>query len=353
MGPVTWDSLLLEGSSEGGAHIVHTLAHGDELIEPLLSSCWVVEDGGSDSSSVLWWGRVVASDDDLDLAHDAASRGLVSAHDVESSGSLTIESHDFGEGLSDDHLEALIEEKSKSIGIGVKASRGEALVSGIKEWEKVVPLADSGDLGPLLLGWVNTGWVVSAGVEEDGRSWGGSLKVGNHAIDIKTLGLLVEVSVVSEWNSSSLKDLLVVTPGWVAHVEGSWSVLGKELSNHSEGTSSRQSLQGDDSWVANEWAVEAEEDATGTLVEISISIDWEVLLVELVVGHDLGLNLAHNWENIWLSIVVAVGTNTKVDLVWVLVGLEANSESEDWINWGLWHVSELVVQQSESRDHCI
>ena len=351
VGPVTWNLLLLKGSSKGSSHVVHTLAHSHELIQPLLEVLWVVEDGSGDSGSVLWWGRVVASDDDLGLAHNLGSSGLISTDKVEGSSSLSVESHDLGEGLGNNHLEASLDEKSETIGIIIEGAGGEALVGSVKEWVELLLGTDIGDLLPLLLGWVDTSWVVGAGVEEDGGAWNSVLEIGEHSADIKTLGLLVEVSVLSDLDSGGGEDLVMVSPGWVADIESSWSELGQVLTDHSEGTGSREGLEGDDSWVVDEWAVEAEEDATGSLGEVSKTINWEVLLVEGVVGDNFSLNLADNWEDIWLSIVVSVGTDTEVDLLWVLVVLEADSETEDWVSWGHWNVGELVVQNRKSGDH--
>ena len=55
MGPVSLDLLLLKGSAEGVAHVVHPGADDDELIEPLLAHLGVVEDGSRNSGTVLGW----------------------------------------------------------------------------------------------------------------------------------------------------------------------------------------------------------------------------------------------------------------------------------------------------------
>ena len=95
--PVTLDSLSLEGGAKSCSHVIHSLADDDELIEPLLAHSWVVEDGASNSSTVLGRGRVVGTDNDLDLGEDTAGSGLVSADEVEAASTLTIETHDLGE----------------------------------------------------------------------------------------------------------------------------------------------------------------------------------------------------------------------------------------------------------------
>lgn len=65
--PVTLNLLLFQSAAESSAHVVHSLADNYELIEPLLAHLWVVEDGCSNSGTMLGWGRVVLPHDDLDL----------------------------------------------------------------------------------------------------------------------------------------------------------------------------------------------------------------------------------------------------------------------------------------------
>jgi len=56
------------------------------------------------------------------LGEDALGSALISAHEVEASGTLTVQTHDLGERLSNNHLEALGEEKAKAIGILVEGA---------------------------------------------------------------------------------------------------------------------------------------------------------------------------------------------------------------------------------------
>ena len=107
MRPVALHFLFLKGTAKCVAHVVHPSAHDNEFVEPLLAHLWVVQDRGRNSGSVLGWGRVVRSHDDLDLGKDALGCDLVSADEVQATGTLTVETHDLGERLSDDHLEAL------------------------------------------------------------------------------------------------------------------------------------------------------------------------------------------------------------------------------------------------------
>lgn len=80
---------------------------------------------------------------------------------MEATGTLTIETKVFGIGLSNDKFEALLNKVSDCPSIFGEITGGKSLVGGVEKWE-VFPLLDYfGDLFPLLLGWVDTSWVVS------------------------------------------------------------------------------------------------------------------------------------------------------------------------------------------------
>jgi len=147
---------------------------------------------------------------------------------MEGTSSLTIESHNLSERLRDDHLEALIEEVSETVSISVEESGGEALVSSVKEGEKIILGADSGDISPLSLGGVDTSGVMGTGVEEDNRSRLGVSEILKHSVDVESLGLGVEVSVLVDREADGTKDGSVVTPGRVTDINGGVSVLSKE-----------------------------------------------------------------------------------------------------------------------------
>jgi len=348
MAPVTLGSKSLDGSSKLGTHVSHTVGDGNELLEPLLTVLGVVEDGSSNAGTVLGRRRVVASDDDLDLAHDTAGSSLVLADEVEGTSSLTIETHDLGERLSDDHLESLIEEVTETVTILIEATTGESLVGGIEEGVEVVLLANLSNLVPLLLGRIDTSGVVSASVQEHARTSGGSLEILNHTLEVETLGLGVEVSVLSNIKAASGKDLVVVTPSGSTNIDGSGSEFLQESTNDIESTSTGESLSGDDTGIVDSGVIETEKNTTGTLGEVSKTINGQVLLVESVVRDNLLLNLADNGENERLAIVISVSTNTQVNLSGVLISLETSGKGKDRISGSLLDVSKVGEVTSDS-----
>jgi len=185
---------------------------------------------------------VSTSDDNFDLTEDAAGIFFVVAHNVESASTFTVKSHNLSERLSNNHLEASIKEISKTISIGIEETRSETLVGSVKEGEKVVLGTDIGDLGPLSLTGVNTSRVVSTSVEEDNGSRLGFSEIFKHSVDIETLSLGVEVSVLMHGKSSGCEYLVMVSPGRVGDVNRDASELLQECSENVESTSSRKSL---------------------------------------------------------------------------------------------------------------
>jgi hypothetical protein len=228
VGPVSLNSDLLDRCAEGLSHGKDSLANSDELGLPLVSELNIVQKLGSNSGTVLGRRRVVGSNQNFNLGHDTASIFFVVADNMEGTGTLTVKSHDLSERLGDDHLEALVEEVSETVSIGVEESGSETLVGGIEEGEKIILGADSGDLSPLFLSGVNTGGVVGTSVEEDNRSRLGLGEIFKHSSDVETLGLGVEVSVLVAGEADGSEDRVVVTPGRVADVNGGVSELSQE-----------------------------------------------------------------------------------------------------------------------------
>ena len=117
---------------------------------------------------------------------------------MKSTSTLTVQAHNLGEGLSDDHLEALIDEKAQSVGIPVEGSRGEALIGSVEERIKLTAFANISNLLPLSISGVDAGGVVGTSMEKDARSWCCSIQVSEHTVDIQSLGGLVKVSILTE-----------------------------------------------------------------------------------------------------------------------------------------------------------
>jgi hypothetical protein len=80
------------------------------------------------------------------------------------------------------------------------------------------------------------------------------------------------------------------------------------------------------------------------VVEISESIDGGVFLIKRKVGDNLVFGLTDDGENVGLTIIVTVSTDTKVTLVGVFVVLEAFGEAENGVDGSLSYMDKLVVK---------
>lgn len=342
MVPVALGSVLNQGSLEEVTHLVHSVSDGLEFREPLLSVFRDSEDLSSDSSTVNRGRRVVRSNNDLDLTVDLISGGLITADNVHSSSSLTVESHGLSEALSNDHLEALLQEVSHAVSVLFEITGGESLVGYVEVGEQIVFLHGLGDSVPLLRGGINTSGVVSASVQEDDGAWLGVGEIGEHAVKVQSLGLGVVVSIFSNFESSSLEYLSMVGPGRLAEIEGGVSELLEEVSNDLKSSSATQGLAGRDSAALKFGVIPTEGNLLGANNEFSNTVNRSVLLIKSGVIDDLMFDLLDNGEDVGFAIVVSVGADTQVDFLGVLVVLEVGGEGKDGVSRSLLHMNEVV-----------
>lgn len=78
--------------------------------------------------------------------------------------------HVFGVALGQCELMTLLGEQAHGEGVLVDVTAGESLVGKIEEWEQVTLLDQCRQLSPLLWFWINTGWIVGTGVQQDDRT---------------------------------------------------------------------------------------------------------------------------------------------------------------------------------------
>ena len=60
-------------------------------------------------------------------------------------------------------------------------------------------------------------------------------------------------------------------------------------------------------------------------------MDWLIFFVHSAFSDNL-LRLSNAWKDIWLAIVVSVGSKTKKNLLWVWICFECFTQSENWIS---------------------
>lgn len=217
--------------------------------------------------------------------------------------------HVLGEGLGKGDVVTLLDKVTDWESILVGVTGGESLVSHIEESIVSTLLNGVGDLLPLLLGWVDTSWVVCASVEEEDGSLLSTLDISNHALKVKPNCILVIVSVLGDLKPGVGEDGAVVGPRWVRDVDLLCArvPLCEELASDAESAGARDGL-GDDEAVESRGALAVGEDGGG-FGELWDSGDAGVLLVHLGLDH-LVLGGANGWEDVWLSGIVTVCANT-------------------------------------------
>jgi hypothetical protein len=233
----------------------------------------------------------------------------------------------------------------KGVLVGVTA--GKALVGHVEEGEVVARLDSVGDLDPLLLSWVNTGWVVGASMEQDNATLGHGLDIGNHALKVEANGVLVVVAVLLDLQAGVLEDGIVVGPRGSGDVDGLCAgvVTLEEGATNAERTRARDGL-GDGDAVFVQWSrVGAVGELEGSLGEVGNTGDASILLVQVRLD-DLLLGFLDGGKHVGLALVIAVRTNTytgqlpcldqehmglqtQVDFLRVAVGLECFGDTQN------------------------
>jgi hypothetical protein len=328
MRPVVLGAKLLKVVLKESTHGDDAVSHLLDLTEPLLVKGRAVEDLGGDASTVNGRVGVQRSDDNLELRVDALLLIGIGADHGEGTDTLAVETHVLGKGLAQSNVVALLNEvaDSESILVGVTASK--TLVGHVEEGKVLLLLDDIGDLLPLLLGGIYTSRVVGAGVEKEDTAVRGSLDVSNHTLEVETDSLLVVVAVLLDLKTGVVEDSLVVSPRRLRDVDLllAREELGEESSSDTKSTGTRDGLGDGDAVQGGAVGAVGQLGSGGR--ELGDTGDASVLLIHLRLN-DLLLGLAHGGENVRLASIVTVGTDTQVDLLVELVGLEGFGDTKN------------------------
>ena len=253
--PFPWRSQFVQMTFERFAHLHDPAGHRPQIVLPLREQRIVVEHLRRDARAVGRWVRDLAALEDSELRGDAL-RGVLclrpgGSDEVEGTRPLAVEAEVLGEGLRDAELETFGDEVANSPVVLGQAAGGEALVCAVEEGEMGAGADGRGDGAPLVLGWVDTGGVVGAGVEEDDGALRGGFDGGDHAVEVEAFGLGGEVGVGFYREVDVGEDLVVVRPGRGGHVD-CWSGFGEELgeegSAEMDGACAGDGLEGDGLW---------------------------------------------------------------------------------------------------------
>ena len=204
---------------------------------------------------------------------------------------------------------ALFDKMAHGEGVLVGVTASEALVGHVEESVVALLLDDVADLLPLLLGRVDAGGVVGAGVEEEDAALRGSLDVCEHTSEVKTDSVLVVVAVLFDGEAGIAEDGLVVGPGGGGDVD--LLVAGVEALEeggaNAEGAGARNGL-GDGDAVEGR-GILAVGQLDGSLGELGDAGDAGVLLVQAR-GDHLLLSGSDRGQDVRLALVISVGADT-------------------------------------------
>lgn len=170
--PVARRAQLFQIVLQFGAHRDDSIGHQFDIAEPFLFQVCITQDFRNQAGAMNRRVAVHRTNQDLDLRHGASGFLLVGADQRKGSGSFTVKTHVLGETLSQRNLVTILQEGTDGKRILGDISAGKALVGHVEEGEQVAFLEDGGHFSPLLRPGINTGWVVSAGVQkDDGSLW--------------------------------------------------------------------------------------------------------------------------------------------------------------------------------------
>src|SRR5580704_536882 len=104
--------------------------------------------------------------------------------------------HVFSEALSKCNPMAFLDEVSHRKRVLICVSTCKTLVCHVKERVMLLFLDNVADLLPLLLGRINSGRIMSAGVQQYDRLLGSGFEISDHAIEVQPNCVLVVVPVL-------------------------------------------------------------------------------------------------------------------------------------------------------------
>lgn len=200
---------------------------------------------------------------------------------------------------------ALLNEVAGSESINVSVTAGEALVGHVEESKVTLLLHDIADLAPLVLGRVNTGGVVSTGVQQDDAAVRSSLDVLDQTLEVQTDGVLVVVAVLLDLEAGVLEDGAVVGPAGVGEVDllGAGVEALKESTSDAEGTGTGDGLGDDQAVILEDSRVGAVGKLGGGVGEGGDTGDTSVFLVAAR-RNDLVLGGADGGQDVGLALVI-------------------------------------------------
>lgn len=264
--------------------------------------------------------------------------GGIFVDNTEGADTFTIQTEVFRVRLACHDLMSLGEEHAEGVSILVQAARGEALVGRVKPGNVALGQDGIRDAFPLNFGGVDTGGVVSTGMEEKHGTIGGTVDVIDHTFVVQAFVCGVPIFVGALVDSCVAEDGVVSAPGRATGVHG---LVGEEesdeFSTNAKRASSGQSLNSGNTAFFDGSAV-AHEHSTGELAELGVTTLGEVFLVEIGSGGNFLFSSFDALQHKGFAFIGTVSTDTDVHFARVLGSQEQGLDAKDGVGGSLFNV---------------
>ena len=251
-------------------------------------------------------------------------------------GALAVETEVFGERLEKHNVVGVFLEKLQRVGVLLKVTRSETLVSRVKSREQFLLLDNFEHFLPLGFRGVDASGVVRAHVEHHQRVRLGGRNVSLHTLKVQSFGFLRVVTVLFEVVSNEVGNVAMNGPGGVGdeHIDVLVRVpFLEELETETERSSSGDGLSSSDAAFLESLRIGAISQFEA-LLDVGVNAGNGSVLVIGARIKQLLLGASHALKNVGLALIVAIGTHSKEHLLGVGVHLEGFIEAEDRVGGG-------------------
>ncbi|MNV36380.1 hypothetical protein D3C71_1278550 [compost metagenome] len=171
---------------------------------------------------------------------------------------------------------------------------------------------------PVILGQVETGRVVAAGVQQDHVTLGRFVERRQHAVDVETV-VAAHVRVVADLDLGCRKNRFVDRPGRVAQPHATpWQALGDKVRAQAQSPGAARSLGGAGALCADQLRVGTQHQLIDRFAERRFAVTTDVGLGGLAV-HQALLGKFHRLENRRQALGVFIDTHAQIELARVRV----------------------------------
>lgn len=138
-----------------------------------------------------------------------------------------------------------------------------------------------------------------------------------HTLEIETHSILIKVSILSHFKSTSFENSIVISPCWVTDINWSVQKLVKEITKNTKCTSSRYRLGRANSSTGNIFMIPSKKSTSSSSQEILVTCNGRIFLIKFTTSSfclQNFLGFLNNRKNIRLTLVISICSLSKIDL---------------------------------------